>query len=96
MEGFSEIMTFEKSAKYPPACGQRQASKIPTENVELERNNEIIIKIPYNRKLLGYKSSKTAKIYVHACLCHEHGRQVSKASLSNIKNPFDNMSVGKI
>ena len=39
-------MAFEKSAKYLPACGGTQASKIPTEKAELERNNEVIIKIP--------------------------------------------------
>ena len=46
MEVFSEIMTFEESAKSLPAYGQTQASKIPTVKDELERNNEFIIKIP--------------------------------------------------
>ena len=87
MEGFPEIVTFEKSAKYLPACGEIQASKIPTVKVELERNSEFIIKIPYNRELLGQMSSKTTEIYTHACLCLEHGRQVSNQG-GGYKKPY--------
>ena len=84
MEGFSEIMAFEKSTKYLPACGGTQASKIPTVKIEFGRNNEVIIKIPYNRELLGQMSSKMTEIYTYPSLCREHGRQVSNADITTL------------
>jgi len=75
MEGFSEIMTLEKTAKYlkigkSTLYKMAREGKIPTVKIEIGE-----------KEILGYKSSKTTEIYTH----------VSKASLTNIKNPLDSI-----
>ena len=56
--------------------------------IEFEKNNKIIVRIPYTQKLiryiqelLGHKSSKTTEIYTH----------LSTKNLSAIKNPLGNI-----
>ncbi len=78
-------MIVEKTAKYLPA----QAGKIFAVKAESGRNNRVIIQLPleagtdvrYIQELSGHKSSKTTEIYTY----------VSKASLTKIKNPLDNI-----
>ncbi len=50
--------------------------KIPAVKVEFERDNKVIIRVPYD-----LKSSKTIEIYTH----------VSKASLAKIETPLDRL-----
>ena len=49
--------------------------------IEPGSNNKVIIWVPYDQELFGYKISKITEIYTH----------VSKTSLAKTKNPLDNI-----
>lgn len=58
MEGFSEIMTLEETAKYlkigkSTLYKMAREGKIPAVKIEPGRSNKIIIRIPYNQNLIN-------------------------------------------
>ena len=57
MEGFSEIMTLEETAKYlkigkSTLYKMAKEGKIPAVKIEIGKNDKIIIRIPYNQELI--------------------------------------------
>ncbi|SFM96188.1 phage integrase N-terminal SAM-like domain-containing protein [Thermodesulforhabdus norvegica] len=58
MEGSSEIMTLEETAKYlkigkSTLYKMAREGKIPYVKIELGRNNKVIIRLPYNQELIN-------------------------------------------
>ena len=57
MEGFSEIMTLEVSAKYlkigkSTLYKMAREGKISAVKIEIGKNDKVIIRVPYNQKLI--------------------------------------------
>lgn len=57
MEGFSEIMTFEETAKYLKIRKSKfykikEENKSPAVKIEFKENNKVIISVPYNQELI--------------------------------------------
>jgi len=58
MEGFSEIMTFEETAKYLKIRKSKfykikEENKSPAVKIEFKENNKVIISVPYNENLIS-------------------------------------------
>ncbi|RLI52869.1 MAG: hypothetical protein DRP09_17035 [Candidatus Thorarchaeota archaeon] len=56
-EGFSEIMTLEETARYlkigkSTLYKMARKGKIPAVKIEIGKNDEVIIRIPYNQELI--------------------------------------------
>jgi len=86
VEGLLEIMTLGETSKYlkigvSTHYKMLREVKIPAVKIEPRRNNEVIIRLPYNQEFRGHNISKTTEIYTH----------VGKVSFAKIKNPLDNI-----
>ncbi len=85
MEGFSEIMTIEETAKYlkigkSTLYKMAREGKIPAVKIMFGKK-ESEIEVEYIQELLGHKNPKAMKTYTH----------LSTKSLSAVRNHLDNL-----